>query len=105
MRRVALPLEEISRRGRPLTTSRGIARRPTGSQRVQPSAESAVAILGAPRDRRQPDDLGIGELECSRLAEEHRGCRRSKGHASRYGSSWTLWLLCRESYGSDGGDE
>ena len=44
-----------------------------------------MSVLGAPRDRRQPDDLRIGELERSGLAEEHLGCRRSKGHSLHAG--------------------
>ena len=65
-----------------------------------------MSVLGAPRDRRQPDDLRIGELERSGLAEEHLGCRRSKGHSLHAGRTrpWSLGLLRREGHGSGGRD-
>lgn len=95
MGRVPLPLEQIGRRRNALAAGSGIPGRPARPQRVQSRAESTVALLGAPRDCRQPDDLGIGELKRSGLAKEHLGGRRSKGHASREGSR-SLRLLRRE---------
>ena len=83
MGRVALPLEEIRRGCHTLATHRGIARSTARPERVQSRAQSATPILAPPRDRRQADDLGVGELQGSGLAEKHLGRRWSKGHASR----------------------
>ena len=67
-----------------------------------------MPVLGAPRDRRQPHDLRIGELERSGLTEEDLGCRRSKRHSLHAArtESWSLGLLRRETHGSGSrGDE
>lgn len=95
MRRVAFPLEQIRRRRGTLPTSRRVTRCTPRTQGVQSRAKSTMPVFRAARDRREPDDLGVGELERSGLAEEHLGCRRSKGHGphARGNGSWSRRLL------------
>jgi hypothetical protein len=78
MRGFALVVQEVHRGHRPIATRARVARHAPRPQGIEPSAQGAMAVLGATRDGGESHDLRVGELKRACLGEKHLGRGRTE---------------------------